>query len=235
VAAPSTERLGASLSQEDVATLHKFMTSVERQISQSWYLHGDAVVVMVSDLPYLISPDRDTPVKGPERLRQELGNVPVQPDAIAKVAKINSGVTLLLWVPDVPAAVRLARHPGDADNLSYMSQKGLLRGFLDGEEQTKESAGKISKAELLKLGWNTLWLRGGLGSTGVLRSALDAIEQPSLLEQEQVSIGGERIDPAREWMRTMMRATPSDGLSDEVLARTTDWLSGLSGLASGGD
>eukprot|EP00929_Paragymnodinium_shiwhaense_P070682 TRINITY_DN35814_c0_g1_i1.p1 TRINITY_DN35814_c0_g1~~TRINITY_DN35814_c0_g1_i1.p1 ORF type:complete len:325 (+),score=77.06 TRINITY_DN35814_c0_g1_i1:71-1045(+) len=214
--------------------LARFMSLLENRIKESWFLHGEPVLVVVDTQPYVVSPSKDTAVKGPQAVTEELGVASASSSGsdtavVAKAATEKMGIGFALWISDVPSLLYLSKN-FDADNVREMSHQGKLRGFLKGEEQSEDSIKKMSKTDLLGFGWSLTWLVGGLGRQGLLGQAAQATaisseEAGSLLQEAHTSSYYQEMD--REWFRSMMRATPTDGVDAMVAAHAKDWLSAL--------
>lgn len=219
-----------------------FFASVKSQIEQAWFLHGDPLVIMIGSRPYLVSPSKDSAVKEPAKLAEELGQKIEDPSAVAQAAKTKNMASMLLWVSDVQSLVSLAKD-FSANQIMSLQAQAKLRGFYNGQEHNKETVMKMDHSDLLKLGWSTLWLRGGMGREGVLKLASQASSASSLLSgsaslldqssstEAEVSLEAEgsahlsataRAD--RDWFRSMMRSTPSDGLNRELAAQAKELL-----------
>lgn len=218
------------VSEKIPAELAKYMSVLENRIKEAWFLHGDSVLVVVDSDPYIISPSKDAAVKGPKEVLKELSDKKgkVLPGALAKAAAEKKSISFALWISDVPSLMDLANN-FDEENVRSLSGEGKLRGFLKGEEQNEHTIKKLSKTELLGLGWSLTWLVGGLGRKGLLGQAAQAVlqtsESESLLQEAHTSSYYQEQD--REWFRYMMRSTPTDGLDSLVASHAKDWLSAL--------
>lgn len=227
---------GSQTAPQEVA----FFQALSSQIKQAWFLHGESLIIVVGTRPYWVSPSKDTPVKQPNAVFEALGHgILSDPAAIAQVASEKSLVDMVLWVPDVQSLQSLSRN-FKPNVVSSLQKEAKLRAFYKGQERTKETILKMDKAEVLKLGWSTLWFRGGMGREGVLKLAAQALPSEvgaALLEgatagNSAVEVGSDsslsvhgRAD--REWFRSMVRATPSDGVQLEMAQQTQDLLMAL--------
>lgn len=225
---PGTERAAIALSPD----LQRYMALLESRIKQAWFLHGDAVQLVVDDEPYIISPSKEEAVKHPSDVLQELEAPKDRPESLAKAATEKKAVGFTLWIRDVNALLALAKN-FDKENVQLMAEQGKLRGFLKGEEQNKGTVEKLSKTELLSLGWSLTWLVGGFGRQGLLGQAASLLGQAaavsgsagSLLQEAHTASYFTKMD--QDWFRAMMRSTPTDGFDSMVASHAKDWLTAM--------
>mmetsp|Transcript_59416 Transcript_59416/g.165942 ORF Transcript_59416/g.165942 Transcript_59416/m.165942 type:complete len:281 (-) Transcript_59416:93-935(-) len=166
---PSAE---PSLLQREVA----FFKAVEKEIKQSWFLHGDPVLVVMGARPYLLKPSSDSPVSMPADIEKGWGRGITDPAELAKEAHKKDVTGLAAWFENIGALQNLIEHPSE-NNVFLLSRLSKVRGFLNGEEQTEKVVRRMPRSELMAVGFQTFWLRGGMGIEGIVKKALAALPE----------------------------------------------------------